>query len=83
MRNSIFRKANKLKKLVRFEAEVYDKAYFDVDGKKLCLAFNGHYHYWESCCCTHCSVHWGTAAIEGKVPLCSYKIAIEMYLSQK
>jgi len=74
MRMSIFNKANKLKELVVFEGESMDKKrnFFDVDGKKLVISFNGKYHFVESCTCTHCSLFQG---LDDKV-LCSYRIAL-------
>ena len=79
MRKSIFVKAEKLKHLVKLEDENENHTYFDVDGKKLVLAFNGKYHYIASCTCTHCAIFQG---LDDKV-LCSYRIALMKALPLK
>ena len=73
MRLNIFIKAEKLKHLVKLEEETKDKSYFDVDGKKICLANNGKYTYLESCTCTHHSTFGGITDMK---MLCSYVLAV-------
>jgi len=76
MRFSIFSKAEKLKNEVKLETETNDRAYFDIDGKKVCLVCNGKYTYIESCTCQHCSLHLPFCP----QILCSYRIALIKYL---
>lgn len=94
MRKSIFKKAEKLKDLVVLDGEIeiergeeiIKKSYFTfkeiADPPLITLANNGKYTYLESCTCTSCSIHLGTASLEGKHPLCSYQIAIMKYLGR-
>ena len=73
---TIFVKAEKLTKLVKLEAELPNKAYFDVDGKKVCLALkDGKYTHLESCTCTHHSLH-GPMPQVNMTNLCSYVLAV-------
>ena len=81
MRKSIFVKAEKLKHLVKLEGETLDKAYFDVDGIKICLAVkDGKYTHLESCVCDLHSIHGGITDMK---PLCSYVLAVYKALSLK
>ena len=68
--------AEKLKNEVKLETETNDRAYFDIDGKKVCLVCNGKYTYIESCTCQHCSLHLPFCP----QILCSYRIALIKYL---
>ncbi len=74
MRTSIFIKAEKLKSLVKLEAETSNKAYFDVDGVKICLAVkDGKYTHLESCVCDCHSIYGGITDMK---PLCAYVLAV-------
>ena len=88
MRLSIFRKAEGLQTHVIEQGSIKDKAYFtfkDIDDPPLItLALeDGKYTYWESCTCTSCSIHTGTAQFGGKHPWCAYQSAVDKYLGKK
>ncbi len=73
MRYSIFKKAELLKDKVILEVESINKAYFDVDGIKICLVHNEKYTYLESCCCKSHSIHGGITDMKN---LCAYILAL-------
>lgn len=81
MRYSIFVRGEKLKHLVKLEAETPNKAYFDVDGVKVCLAVkDGKYTHLESCVCTHHSTFGGTTDMK---MLCASVLAVYKRLPLK
>lgn len=79
MRKSIFVKAEKIKGLIKVEFDCATKIFFDVDGKKVCIANDGKYTYLESCTCTHHAVHGGVTDMK---MLCSYVLAVYKWLGK-
>ena len=71
------------KVVVKLDRDLPDAVYFKADEDLVIISKTESYMYFKMCTCRHCSTHFATAELKGRMPLCKRKIAVIRQLPLK